>query len=291
MNSQDWLIISTLFKNKNVTKTANALFMTQPALSYRLRKIEQEFGFTIFTRSHRGIAFTEEGEKIAAYADEMLIRLQALKASLIESGTNARGKIRVGVARAFRSQVLTAIILEYNHMYPKVVLTMQAGHSKDLLASLELGDLDVCIACGVPCRTMEKHALLRDPLYIYQNSAIDLETLPQTPYISMVNDPQFDRQIDLWWKKRYGKPQLKLMKVNNLDITINMVRENIGYTIWPTLNHHIIRGLSRLAVTNADGTPVTWDASLFYYKKALQNHALNAFVNLVRGSFDLSQLG
>ena len=62
MRDQDWKIIASLYNTKSISKTANLLFITQPALSKRLQMIEQELNTTLFIRTSKGVIFTPEGE-------------------------------------------------------------------------------------------------------------------------------------------------------------------------------------------------------------------------------------
>ena len=55
IKQKDWLIIKTLYEEKNITKTAEKLYITQPALTYRLQAIEQEFGVKIVNRGKKGV--------------------------------------------------------------------------------------------------------------------------------------------------------------------------------------------------------------------------------------------
>ena len=62
MNDIDWKLISTLYDNPNITRTADILYTTQPTVSKRLQQIEEEFGVQIVIRSSKGVSFTPEGE-------------------------------------------------------------------------------------------------------------------------------------------------------------------------------------------------------------------------------------
>ena len=58
MKDSDWLILSELYKNPNLTKVAELLYTTQPSLTKRIRHIEEEFGVTIVSRLPKGLRFT-----------------------------------------------------------------------------------------------------------------------------------------------------------------------------------------------------------------------------------------
>ena len=68
MKDSDWLILSELYKNPNLTKVAELLYTTQPSLTKRIRHIEEEFGVTIVSRLPKGLRFTPEGEYLGRQA-------------------------------------------------------------------------------------------------------------------------------------------------------------------------------------------------------------------------------
>ena len=78
MEDRDWLILSILYKEKNITKTAQTLFISQPALTTRLQHIEKYFGVTIVHRTRKGVHFTSEGEFLAKAATKMLSHIRKI---------------------------------------------------------------------------------------------------------------------------------------------------------------------------------------------------------------------
>ncbi|MEH7077428.1 LysR family transcriptional regulator, partial [Bacillus velezensis] len=60
MDEKDWIVLITLFEEKNMTKAAERLYMTQPALSYRLKNLEAQFGVRLFYKRKKGMEFTSE---------------------------------------------------------------------------------------------------------------------------------------------------------------------------------------------------------------------------------------
>jgi DNA-binding transcriptional LysR family regulator len=97
MRDLDWQIIATLHSERNITKVAELLFITQPALTKRIQQIENELGTALITRSTKGVAFTSEGEYAAARAREILALIDDVKqhieqTNLVEGGgPQARG--------------------------------------------------------------------------------------------------------------------------------------------------------------------------------------------------------
>lgn len=71
MDEKDWILLKILYEEQSVTKTAERLFTSQPSITYRLNKIEENFGIELFTKRHKGITFTAEGEHLVSYARRM----------------------------------------------------------------------------------------------------------------------------------------------------------------------------------------------------------------------------
>ena len=59
MEERDWQIIKTLYEQKNITKTARVLYMSQPTLTARIKQIEESLGTKLLYRGNKGITFTE----------------------------------------------------------------------------------------------------------------------------------------------------------------------------------------------------------------------------------------
>lgn len=90
MKDFDWELLHELYKNPNLTKVANVLYITQPTLTKRLQHIEAEFDVTIVERTPKGLEFTPEGKYLAEQALEDLSQL--LEQRRLWYSTNAESK-------------------------------------------------------------------------------------------------------------------------------------------------------------------------------------------------------
>ena len=84
MKDSDWEILYELYKNPNMTKVANLLYITQPSLTKRLQHMEEEFQVTIVNRTPKGLEFTPEGEYLGEQARQYLDFMKKTKAKLEE---------------------------------------------------------------------------------------------------------------------------------------------------------------------------------------------------------------
>ncbi|WP_425357499.1 helix-turn-helix domain-containing protein [Lentibacillus jeotgali] len=74
-NLKDWEILSVIKKEGNITKASRKLFMTQPAITLRVKNIEKELGIAILYRTNCGTQLNRQGEYLASQADNLQLKL------------------------------------------------------------------------------------------------------------------------------------------------------------------------------------------------------------------------
>lgn len=72
MQELDWLILRKLYEKRSISKAAEDLYVTQSALTKRVKTIEQEWGIEVVKRSNQGVTFTEDGRYLVKKAGIML---------------------------------------------------------------------------------------------------------------------------------------------------------------------------------------------------------------------------
>lgn len=133
MDEKDWLMLKLLYEKKNITKTAEALCLTQPALSRRLQLMEEAFKIKIAERGRKGIQFTSQGEFLASQADKALYSFQRIKEQLQNMETEISGTIRIGASNLFTKYFLPDLLMEFKERYPKVEFKVSTGTSRTIL--------------------------------------------------------------------------------------------------------------------------------------------------------------
>ena len=138
--------IYEVYKEKSFSIAAKNLYLSQPALSASVKKVEKELGITIFNRSSSPISLTEEGkvyiesiEKIRGIIDETKNRIYDLNE--LKSGT-----IRVSGENFVSSFILPKIIMKFSELYPGINVELVESNSPDLRQMLINDSIDLLIA-------------------------------------------------------------------------------------------------------------------------------------------------
>lgn len=281
MDEKDWRLLDVLYKCKNITKAAEKLFMTQPALTYRIRLIEEDFGIKIIVRNKKGIQFTSEGEYLVKYAREMLAHLRKTRDQILNIGNKIQGTLRLGVSSNFAHYKLPKIIKKFLELYPKVEVNLKTGLSAEILALLRNDEIHVGIVRGNYDWHEQKYLIYNEKLCLISMNEINFNELPKMNQIHCKTDPLMQKLMDDWWNYHFKTAPLITMEVDRVETQIEMIRNRLGFGIIPRicLKKDDDFYTYDLTINNKDILRETW---LFYTNSANQLSIVRAFVDFIK---------
>jgi DNA-binding transcriptional LysR family regulator len=151
-------------RRTNLSRAAEALFITQPALSARLRALETEVGTALFRRGRRGMALTDAGRAFLPYAERAVRALQD-GASAVER-LPMIDELVLGAAPAISTYVLPGLLVRFEADHPLVRLSVRTGHSEEILAMAVRGDIEVGLVRELHHPALETLTLYDDELVL-----------------------------------------------------------------------------------------------------------------------------
>ncbi|RXT00681.1 LysR family transcriptional regulator [Ammoniphilus sp. CFH 90114] len=281
MDNQDWVILHTLFAEKNITKTADKLRISQPALTYRLQQLEQEFEIKIVHRGRRGVAFTPQGEHLVKYADEMLLQLRKTKEYLQNMDTKVQGTLRLGVSSIFARYKLPTILKNFHSQYPDVDFNVTTGWSEEVINHVYQQKVHIGIIRGDYNFPFQRKLLLEENMCIVSQKQIDINDLPNLPRIYYNTDTSLKKLIDNWWHERYSHPPLITMEVDKMETCKEMVLNGLGYAILPNILLNENEDLFIAKCTTLDGVPLIRRTWMVLREEDLEISIIKSFVNFL----------
>lgn len=134
-----------VYLEKNFSKAAEKLYVSQPALSTTIKKVEEALGIALFDRRTTPICLTPAGE-CYIHATEQIMEIEKKLAQDLNTllGKNS-GTISIGGATFFCAHILPSIIQSFNKKYPGYTVNLLEGNAKDLATHLQRGDLDISL--------------------------------------------------------------------------------------------------------------------------------------------------
>lgn len=290
MDNQDWLILKVLAETKNISKAALILYISQPALTNRIQKIEKEFGITIVDRGRRGVSFTPEGEYLSKCATEMLIKLESIKETVINMNKEVvTGTLKLGVSRFIMKYKLPTILRLFKKQYPHVEFKIVADWSRDIFNLVYTSEVHLSFVRGDYGWSDEKHLLFEENMCVVSKSEISLEELPKLPRIDYQTDILSKLMINNWWSEKYSSPPLISMIVDTADTSKEMIINDLGYSIIPRTVVNDSKNLHIINLTDKNGKPLLRKTWMLFRKKSLDLNVVKAFVDFIK-DFDLEHM-
>ena len=117
----------------SVSRAAEALFVTQPTLTARLKSLERELGTPLFLRTPQGMRLTDAGRAWVPYAERALRALVDGRDALHQVMTASAGHLMIAAAPAVSTYVLPELLERFVDAHPRVEVSVRTGHSEDVV--------------------------------------------------------------------------------------------------------------------------------------------------------------
>lgn len=134
-----------LFEERSISKTANRLYVSQPAISYSLKELESQLGYTLFYRNSKGIEPTLEAKELYSYISTAFNILNDAEEHLKNLNNLNIGCIRVGTTAQIGVFYLSKYIAEFRKLYPGIKFEIICKSTADMVEMLETRKLDIIV--------------------------------------------------------------------------------------------------------------------------------------------------
>lgn len=282
MEERDWQIIKHLYEHKNITKTARILYLSQPALTARIKHIEDRLDTKIITRGNKGISFTPAGEFVANYANEMVRSLNRFREELSNMDNEVRGVLRIA-APNFVNYRLSKLLGEFKDLYPSVEYNIFTAQSSDVIAGMNSQDLHFGFVLNdFGWRDDEKMVVAEDTLCIANRQEFQLEDLPRMVRVDYVMDSYHRNFLDTWWENNFASVPKTGILVSSLDVCMEMINNGLGYAIVPSMAIAENDKLYKLTLQDNDKRVVLRKTWLLYRKELMHLSITKAFMEFMK---------
>jgi len=136
-------VFHAVAKHLSFTKAAEALFMTQPAVTFQIRQLEEHFDTRLFDRAHGRIALTAAGQLALEYAERILGMSAELDTRLKEMSGQVAGPLLIGASTTIAEFLLPQVLGEFKSRYPGVVPRLFVANSEAVQLRIAERTLDL----------------------------------------------------------------------------------------------------------------------------------------------------
>ncbi|MBU5344546.1 LysR family transcriptional regulator [Paenibacillus lautus] len=292
MNLHALRLFHVIAATGSVTRAAELLNISQPAITAQIKKFEKELSLTLFKPQGRGIGLTAAGAELVPLAKRLFSVEQQIEQFCLDYRSGSRGHIRMAATYLPSHFLLPAWLAKYKQRYEEVEMSITTTNSSDALKQLLHMSVDLAIYGGLPeesPNTIQIEELFRDELWFvvspdhrYANQRISLEEMMREPFV-MREEGSSTRERLFALCRTHSAPSPRIMlQFNGLHEAIMAVIAGYGANFVSSLvvREYVERGeLSRVYV---DGIELQNIIAVCTRKHEPLSAAAMNFVDMIR---------
>jgi len=163
MELRDIEYFSVVAQHGHLGRAAEALGLSQPALSKSLRRLEHELGAKLVRRTPKGVELSAEGIALLGRARELRLSVQAMAHEIRDVRRGQIGHVRIGAGPLSSAEMLVEALLPLMRDAPKVSFNIVVSDNDLMIPALRRGDLDLIV--GFAPRALSREGLAEEPLF------------------------------------------------------------------------------------------------------------------------------
>ncbi|MCM3739108.1 LysR family transcriptional regulator [Oceanobacillus luteolus] len=278
MKISDYELLIKLDEIGTIRGTAKVVLISQPAVTQRLKYIEEYFGEQIFLRTAKRLKLTPAGEIILSHAREVIKREEELLNRLAQSSEEVQGTLSIACSSLISQRFLPKILGEYTTKFPKVAINLVTGISEDIRQDHK--KYDVCIIRGEKLKESACVRLFADPLYIFDTEPFPDDEVKKRPLISFKSDDSMHELVENWlYYHQDSIKTIKTMTVDQIETCKQFMKQGIGMAVLPkSVSDSMMNEYPHLPLM-LDGESVTRDTWVCYQEESKQLPQVNHFID------------
>lgn len=186
-------IFHTVARLLNFTKAGEKLHMTQPAVTFQIRQLEDQFNTRLFDRTHNKVTLTEAGKQVYLYADRILKLYDDMNHSITEMTGDVSGGVSLGASTTIAEYMLPLLIGEFKVKFPDVTISLKESNSEDIISMIENNVIDLAIIEGSvtnknliveQCRVDQLVVIMPNNHKLASESTLHVKDILSHPFVS-----------------------------------------------------------------------------------------------------------
>lgn len=285
-------IFYTVAKTGNISKAAKELYISQPAISKSIQKLEESMNCELFRRSSRGVSLTEEGELLYSHVKVAFETLALGEDRLRNSIELGVGHLKIGVSSTLCKYMLLPYLKEFIKLYPHINISITCQSTNDTLKLLEENKIDVGLI-GKPeslknidfyylAEIKDIFVATKDYLRNLKARGVKEDRILQSSTIMLLDKNNMTRQyIDDYLQENHIVVQDSI-DISSMDLLIEFAKISVGVAC--VIREFVKKELADGSLIEIPlGFPIHKREVGFAYKKSVKpSKSLELFVNFYK---------
>jgi LysR family hydrogen peroxide-inducible transcriptional activator len=286
MNLRDLKYIVEVAREKNFARASAKVFVSQPALSMQIKKLEETLGVEIFERDKQNFLITPVGAEIIKKAEIILQESEEIKMIAKNSKDPHKGEIRIGAFPTVASYFLPNFIKNIHKKFPHLKIFLIEAKSEELITKLRSGEIDCCLL-AMPIKDdnligekifSEKFLLATPKGHPFsKKSKIQIKELKKQE-LMLLEDGHCMRDQALEICSMVKAFENQDFKATSLETLRQMVANGTGITLMPEIAVRNDDKISYVKIFNAPFRTI----GMHYRKSSVQKNLIKEIIKLAK---------
>ena len=282
----------------NVSRGAERVFRTAPAVSVALKKLEEEIGTALFDRSQRHpYPLTAAGRLLYSYATRILAMRTEVTSSIKDLVEDYQPNLRLGTHESISLYLLPSLMRTFNEAHPGVKTELVCGNTERLLNALANATIELALVGDAPDEPqLERHFIMRDELVLITSPAHRFASCKQVHVKDLAGQYLIVQGTKSMLRQRieqaFHESETPFrVSVENIAIEAikRMVAEGLGVGFVPLTCVREDQANEKLSVLRVEGVQNEWNLSLVWRKQNSLSQTARDFVDVtLRNKADAS---
>ncbi len=281
-------IFLKVVQTESVTKAAEELHLTQPAVSIQLKNFQEQFEIPLTEVVGRKLYITEFGKEIAVAAENIINQVHAINYKTLSYKGQLSGRLKISVVSTGK-YVLPYFLADFINQHPGIELVMDVTNKTKVIESLEANEVDLALVSILPpTMNVEKLDLLKNKLFLVGNT--------KSVFKKEIKTKDFFKNLRLIFREKGSGTRQNMESfinrhhlevVNKMELTSNeavkqALLAGLGYSIMPLIGIRNELHNNELHIIPTKGLPITTTWSLIWLKGKKHSLVTNAFLEYLR---------
>lgn len=295
VNLEHYKVFYIVAREKNISEAANKLYISQPAISQMIRKLEQELNCTLFIRNKHGVMLTEEGLLLYQGVEKAINIIENTENKMAELENIGAGVINIGTNDAIAESFLLDFLIMFNSKYPNVKINISINTTDNLIDMARDGAIDLIIKKVpevIPSDFLKYNLykirdcfMASDKFSELKDREISIEELNKYPIIAINKVSRHRMELDNFYQKNNLEfsPSIQCSSIRTVeDYTVSGM--GIGYLSYEHVKRYNRDKLFEVKIK--DDKIVYKQICLLTCENRIQTNCCVEFINMLKSYFD-----
>lgn len=229
-------IFNVVSSNQSFSKAAQELYMTQPAVSQAISKLEKELDILLFHRTSKGVVLTNEGKLLNEHIKSALGIINAAEDKLLEFKSLKTGQLRIGVGDTISRYFLLPYLEKFHKGYPGIKLNILNGTTTEICDLIKSGKVDIGV-CNlpideenlqvIPCKEIQDIFVCGEKYKTLTEKPVSFEYLMRMPLIFLEKKSNSRMFVEHFFEKK-GFKFSPVFELGSFDLVLEFAKINLG---------------------------------------------------------------